>query len=120
MPFRKSLLKYFANFGTELQSQTIKNYRNYSGILPLGRHSFASNVEYGNLILLFFISKWRFASDFAHASVSLFRYYKTYFPSFQYHCILFRVKACYIHKYLATLLSKESMAFSTVKPVLNL
>lgn len=28
--------------------------------------------------------------------------------------------ACYIQKYLATLLSKESMAFSTVKPVLNL
>lgn len=60
-----------------------KKLRKLQWYFAIGQHQFASNVEYGNLILLF--TYFAFCKCFVHASVSLFRYYKTHF---QYQSLL--------------------------------
>ena len=125
-------LRYVASLRTELRSQMIEKYGNYSNFLfkqtcstlPLHRNSLAPNVVYYSLIyvvtLLFlgsFFARF-FRPRFRQAPQIEEFIFKKLFSAFSIPFSL--VKACYDQKYLATLLSMESIAFSTVKPVLNL
>ena len=106
----------------------IEKYGNYNNFLvkplPLHRNSLALDVEYCSLInvvnLLFLSSFFArfFRPSFRQAPQIKEFIFKNLFSVFSIPFSL--VKACYDQKYLATLLSRESRAFSTVKPVLNL